>query len=73
MSTYLLAFAVTDFAQASVGKFTAWTRPDAIASANYSLSISSKMLKMYEDFFSIPYPLPKVDMIAMPDFNAGGE
>lgn len=73
MSTYLLAFAVTDFSHLQSGLFRVWARPDAIRSATYSLDIGPKILKCYEDFFGIPYPLPKVDMIALPDFTAGGK
>lgn len=73
MSTYLLAFAVTDFEHKTQGKFSVWTRKDAIRSAQYALDIGPKLLETYEKFFDIPYPLPKVDMIALPDFNAGGK
>lgn len=72
MSTYLLAFAVTDFSHKDSGTFAVWTRPDVIRSAEYALSIGPKILKYYEDYFGIPYPLPKMDMIALPDFTAGG-
>lgn len=73
MSTYLLAFAVTDFKSLGAESFRVWTRPDALRSAEYSLEIGPKILKCYEEFFGIPYPLPKVDMIALPDFTAGGK
>lgn len=72
MSTYLLAFVVMDFENISADNFQVWTRADAIGSAKYALSIGPKILKFYEIFFNIPYPLPKVDMISLPDFTAGG-
>lgn len=73
MSTYLVAFAVTDFDKLTTesGNFSVWARKEAINQANYSLLVGPKILKHYEDFFQIPFPLPKIDMIALPDFSAG--
>lgn len=73
MSTYLLAFVVMDFRSIEDGNFRVWTREDAISSAQYALSIGPRLLQFYEKFFDIPYPLPKVDMISLPDFTAGGK
>jgi len=42
-----------------------------VHSAEYALKIAGKILRHYEEFFGIEYPLPKMDMIALPDFNAG--
>lgn len=70
MSTYLLAFVVSDFVNKSSGKFSVWTRKDASRSAEYALDIGPKLLQFLETFFGIDYPLPKVDMIALPDFTA---
>jgi aminopeptidase N len=42
-----------------------------VHTAEYALRIADKILRHYEDFFGIEYPLPKMDMIALPDFNAG--
>lgn len=39
--------------------------------AEYALKIAGRILRHYESFFGIEYPLPKMDMIALPDFNAG--
>ncbi|XP_061503385.1 aminopeptidase N isoform X1 [Anopheles gambiae] len=71
MSTYLVAFVVCDYLNLTSGNFAVWARADAIGSARYALSVGPKLLKFLEDFFHIEYPLPKVDMIALPDFSAG--
>lgn len=72
MSTYLVAFVVCDFVQKSNGQnFSVWTRKDAIRSMDYALTVGPKALSFLEDFFGIKYPLPKTDMIAIPDFAFG--
>lgn len=71
MSTYLLAFVVSDFESRGDAKFRVWARPNAISSVDYSLSIGPRILEFYENYFSEKYPLPKTDMVALPDFNAG--
>ncbi|XP_065349188.1 aminopeptidase Ey-like [Cloeon dipterum] len=75
MSTYLVAFVVSDFAYLESTPanttFRVWARPDAIAQASYSLDIAPKVLDFFEDYFNVPYPLPKMDMIAVPDFSSG--
>lgn len=72
MSTYLVAYAISDFEHISDGNFSAWARKDAIQSASYALSVGPKILKFLEEYFDLPFPLPKLDMIALPDFQAGG-
>lgn len=71
MSTYLVAFVICDFKSLSKGNFTVWARADAIQSASYALDIGVKLLDFLEKFFNVPYPLPKTDMIALPDFSSG--
>lgn len=71
MSTYLVAFVVSDFGHISEGNFSVWARHEAIQQAEYSLKIGPKILHYYEKYFGIPFPLPKMDMIALPDFSAG--
>ncbi|XP_023173795.2 aminopeptidase N [Drosophila hydei] len=71
MSTYLVAYAITDFKHISSGNFSVWARADAIKSAEYALSVGPKILDFLQNFFGIPFPLPKIDMIALPEFQAG--
>lgn len=71
MSTYLVAYAISDFDHISDGNFSVWARKDAIQSASYALSVGPKILKFLEEYFDLPFPLPKIDMIALPDFQAG--
>ncbi|XP_057331888.1 aminopeptidase N [Microplitis mediator] len=73
MSTYLVAFLVSDFEvlKSADNLFGVWARREAIEQARYSLDIGPKILKHYEDYFQIKFPLPKMDMVALPDFAAG--
>ena len=75
MSTYLLAFVVSDFdyrTGLNLGtEFRIWSRKEAIEETKYAADIGPKILKYYETYFNIPFPLPKQDMIAIPDFSAG--
>lgn len=71
MSTYLIAFVVSDFDYLKNGNFAVWARHEAIPQAKYSLDVGPKLLKFFENYFQIKFPLPKVDMIALPDFAAG--
>lgn len=38
---------------------------------HFSLELAAKTLKFYEETFDSPFPLPKMDMVAIPDFSAG--
>ncbi|XP_048749587.1 aminopeptidase N-like isoform X4 [Ostrea edulis] len=76
VSTYLLAFIVSDFiykedVTANGITYRAWARPEAVNQTEYALSVGTKVLTYFENYFGIPFPLPKQDMIALPDFAAG--
>lgn len=71
MSTYLVAFAVTDFSSKSKDTFSVWARHKVLPAASFALEIGSKILKFLENYYDIKFPLPKIDMIALPDFKNG--
>ena len=75
MSTYLLYLGVGDleFLQGRIGKtqIRIVTTKGKKNLGKLSLGFTKQFLKWYEDYFKIPYPLPKLDMIAVPDFASG--
>ncbi|XP_077996674.1 endoplasmic reticulum aminopeptidase 2-like [Glandiceps talaboti] len=76
MSTYLVAFIVCDFdykenITSSGVKVRGYAPPDKISQIPFAVEAGTEILTHYEKFFDIPYPLPKQDMVAIPDFAAG--
>ncbi|XP_068595878.1 aminopeptidase Ey-like [Brachionichthys hirsutus] len=77
MSTYLLAFIVSDFgfiqSNDSAPLVRVYARKSAIDAnqGQYALNITRPILTFFENYYSSKYPLPKSDQIALPDFNAG--
>ena len=76
MSTYLLAFIVGDLR--SVGRHAddgtlirVWATRGNEKQGHFALDTSIKMLAYFNQYFGIPYPLPKLDHLAVPDFAAG--
>jgi puromycin-sensitive aminopeptidase len=73
MSTYLLAFCVGefDFVQTITNHgvvIRVYTPPGKAKQGLFSLDCAKKSLDYFDDFFDIPYPLPKLDMVAVPEF-----
>src|SRR5580765_5427769 len=70
MSSYLNVFVAgeLDFIESQVGP----TQVRVIATkgkaelGRYALEASAEILKYYNDYFGVPYPLPKLDQIAIP-------
>ncbi|KAM4619186.1 alanyl (membrane) aminopeptidase-like b [Polymixia lowei] len=73
MSTYLLAFAVSEFQYVESAHDRIYARREAIEAghADYAANITGKILKFYEDYFDIKYPLKTLDQIAVPEAGAG--
>ncbi|KAM8885152.1 endoplasmic reticulum aminopeptidase 2 isoform 1-T1 [Spinachia spinachia] len=76
MSTYLVAFVICDFksvtARTSSGvQVSVYASPEKWPQTRYALEVAVKMLDFYGEYFNIHYPLPKQDLIAIPDFQSG--
>uniref|UniRef100_A0A7S4NEL5 Aminopeptidase n=1 Tax=Odontella aurita TaxID=265563 RepID=A0A7S4NEL5_9STRA len=76
MSTYLLAICVGEFdyvqTQTQNGVLVrVYTPPGKSASGTFALDCASKSLDLYDSFFGTRYPLPKLDMVAIPEFAMG--
>ncbi|XP_022864268.1 aminopeptidase M1 [Olea europaea var. sylvestris] len=76
MSTYLVAVVVGLF------DYVEDHTPDGITvrvycqigkgnQGKFALDVAVKTLGLYKEYFGVPYSLPKLDMIAIPDFAAG--
>ncbi|CAN7983305.1 unnamed protein product, partial [Ixodes pacificus] len=68
MSTYTLAFMVSNYSATTNGIVSIWTRPDEATFANYSAHITPKIVNYFNELFDVPYALPKLDLIALPSF-----
>ncbi|OAD78274.1 hypothetical protein PHYBLDRAFT_154347 [Phycomyces blakesleeanus NRRL 1555(-)] len=81
MSTYLLAFVVGPFEY--IEAFTSgehngrkirsrvYTLPGTAYQGRHALQVCTEALEYFAKVFGEPYPLPKMDMVAIPDFDSG--
>ncbi len=77
MSTYLLACVVGELQKKSRTsnhgvEVNVWsTKAQALSSLDFALNVATRAVDFYDDYFATPYPLPKADHVAIPDFSAG--
>ena len=77
MVTYLACFIVCDFqyeeklTSLHQTQFRVYATPEQADRVKYSLDIGANITDFFTDYYDIPYPLPKQDMIAIPDFVSG--
>jgi aminopeptidase N len=75
MSTYLVAFLVGDFkcvaGESDGTPIRACATPGQEEKGKFAVEAAEYILHYYNNYFGIKYPMPKLDMIAIPDFEAG--
>ncbi len=76
MSTYLVAFVVgqlesTETVDVDGVPLRVVTTPGKSALGTYALEVGAFALRFFTQYFNIPYPGEKVDLVAIPDFAAG--
>ncbi len=76
MSTYLVAWVVgpLDFSETRIVSGTpirVVSRPGLVSMSGFALDAAEFALSYFADYFGLPYPGDKVDLIAVPDFAFG--
>ena len=74
MSSYLLFFGLGNFERATADadgtEVGVVTQAGKLAQAQIALDASKALLREYNDYFGVPYPLPKLDNVASPGGSA---
>lgn len=80
MSTYLTVFIVSDFTNrtgtvningpegTSPFDLSIYATPGQFNKTEYAFKISKDIIEFYINYFQLGYPLPKLDLAAIPDF-----
>ncbi|KAM3940672.1 leucyl-cystinyl aminopeptidase [Leptodactylus fuscus] len=75
MSTYLVAVIVSEMknitADVNGTLVSVYAIPQKLDQAQYALNTSMTLLEFFSDYFGINYPLAKLDLVAIPDIQAG--
>jgi aminopeptidase N len=77
MSTYLLAWVIGELHKQTATtknnvEVNVWATPAQSAeSLSFALDIATRTIDFYDEYFDTPYPLPKSDHVALPDFSSG--
>lgn len=72
MSTYLVAFYIGEFVpNKNEANITVYTRKKFANQTEFVGAGASKHLRVMEEYTGIKYMLPKLDLLAVPDFNEG--
>lgn len=77
MSSYLLAFVIGELHKKTATtksgvEVNIWATPvQRPESLDFALDIATQTIDFFDEYFDTPYPLPKSDHVALPDFSSG--
>ncbi|XP_072938562.1 aminopeptidase A-like isoform X2 [Epargyreus clarus] len=81
MSTYLVCFVIckfdhkeTDIFSSGIGrnfKLRSFAQKDQTHKIDFAQDIGKRVTEFYIKYYEVPFPLPKLDMIAIPDYVSG--
>ncbi|GAB4816290.1 hypothetical protein N2152v2_003336 [Parachlorella kessleri] len=82
MSTYLVAVIVGNLTSVTrpvagpggsqpMRNVSVWGTPDRLDNLQFAADTAAAVLPAFERMFGVPYALPKLDLVAIPDFAAG--
>lgn len=76
MSTYLIAFVVSNFDHKDGGKeilHRVFAAPNEMNKTSYALAEGEVILNLISNYVQVPYTWPKMDQAAIPTFRLGGK
>ncbi len=77
MSSYLVAWVAGELQKKTTTtkggvEVSIWsTKAHDPSNLDFALDIAARTIDFFDEYFGIPYPLPKSDHVALPDFSAG--
>ena len=77
MSSYLLAWVTGELHRRTATtkngvEVNVWATPaQSPESLDFALDIATRTIDFFDEYFDTPYPLPKSDHVALPDFSSG--
>ncbi|XP_067141359.1 aminopeptidase N-like [Centruroides vittatus] len=70
MSTYLVALFVGNFYRNGDDKFAIWTTRNNLNRTQLAFELTPKFIKFFENILQVPYSLPKLDMVSVPEHKS---
>lgn len=78
MSTFLVAFVVSDFpfsansSDSKTSRYRIYAQPSSIPETQLALNTIARVVETYEKYFEIEYAFPKLDQMVIPTAPSGG-